>query len=182
MTRSTRKIWIIGAVVVAAGLASAWLLIPGDEGRRVIELPNGDEFRVPAMEFRRVVLRQAAGLDKQWKEAGAAYQTGDYSNAQKMFGEIEASEKRVPERHDAVLYRGIALVMEGRAAEAEQTLERARQLADELELTGGPDNFYLGVAALAQDDHERAQAALERVLDGAYADDARALLVALSGD
>ena len=146
-----------------------------------IRLPDGEIYEIPAMEFDRPTLRDAEGLDKQWQEAGAAYRTGNYRRSAKLFGRIVESESRDPERHDAALYAGIALLREGRTADARVELERARGLAGATGLDDSAETFYLGLTSLAENDVEAATRALQAALGGPFDREARALLARLTG-
>lgn len=170
-----------GLIVVATGLTFLALRSPGGGETHVIQLPGGARYEIQPMMFDRPVTRQAAGMDKQWEEAGAAYQTGNYRKSERLFGQIERAERRDPERHDATLYRGVSLLMAGRHQEAEEVLRRARGLAQETGLAGSADSFYLGVAAIARNDRARAVEALRQAVGGPFDKDARALLAEVAG-
>ena len=113
-----------------------------------------------------------------WQKAGTAYEAGDYVTAERSFGAIEKLDLGF---HDAVLYRGVALMMAGRHDEAMKQLERARQIADDQDLPGSSDNWYLSLCALAAGDVPKATEKLRLIetAGGPYADDARELLALL---
>jgi hypothetical protein len=169
--------WLL---LIGAGVSSVFLAAAPEKKPGAIDLPDGASFQIPALPFARPVVRQAAGLDKQWQEAGAAYQTGDYARSARLFLAIEDAEGREPERHDAALFRGIALLMDGRHDEAAGVLGRASELAKKVGLPHAVDSFYIGVTAVARGELELARRALGEALDGPFDRDARSLLSSLA--
>lgn len=174
-TRSRTAPWLLVAIACALGA----LLAVADQKAPAITLPDGATFQIRALTFDRPVVRQAAGLDKQWQEAGAAYQTGNYTRSAQLFLAIEKSETREPEQHDAALFRGIALLMEGRHDEAAQVLGHALELARKVGLPHAVDSFYVGATAIARGELALAKTALAEALDGPFGRDARSLLSSL---
>lgn len=173
---------LAGLIVVAAValvLVGTRLLDEQRPDGGTVSLPDGRVVTIRALEFARPDLRNSEGMHKQWQEAGAAYQTGDYSRSARLFGEIESSSGAEPSRHDAALYRGISLVMNGRNQEADDALQRARESADQAGLGSTVDSYYLGVAALGRNDLPAARAALRLALGGPFDQQARDLLAGL---
>ena len=172
-----------GSTLLALALLVAGLGCGSDSAQTsgAIRLPDGEMYEIPVLEFDRPTLRDAEGLDKQWQKAGAAYRTGNYERSAKLFGRIVESETRDPERHDAALYAGIALLREGRATAARVELERAGRLAGTTGFDDSAETFYLGVSLLADDDVEAATRALQAALGGSFDREARALLARLTG-
>lgn len=126
-------------------------------------------------------VRGAESLVDLWARAEKAYAAGEWSTAERLLGEIS---ERAPEAHDAVLYRGQALLMVGRHQQAVEVLERAWQLAQEQGLLGEADNWYLGLAAQGAGKTALAREALGRVRDagGARAGQAAERLRKLDGE
>ena len=170
------------AALAVAGVAFGIFATRTSSPLPELELPDGQSYRIRPMAFDPPQLRQAAGSSKHWQEAGAAYQAGDYARSERLFARVESGQVSDPVRHDAALYRGISQLMNGRADQAAETLQRSREMAKELGLRGSADNFYLGVAAMAGDDSALAGEALEQAVGSAFDADARMLLARLSGD
>lgn len=106
-----------------------------------------------------------------WARAEQAYATGDYSAAERLLAEIARQD---PQDHDALMYRGVALIMSDRHDEAIPVLRQAQARAQQLGLSGLGDSFWLGVALLAQGETDLAREALARVRDGGGANAGRA--------
>ncbi|MCP3981081.1 MAG: tetratricopeptide repeat protein [bacterium] len=168
--------WVL---LVAAALLAACTTHEADRDPVSVDLPDGSAYAIPAFEFDRPAVRQAAGLDRKWQEAGAAYQAGDYRGSEQLFGEIRKTEDRDPNRHDATLYQGISLLMQGREDEAQDVLTQAKGLAEESGLPGTVDSFYIGLTAIARDDADAATDALAGALGGPFDDEAQELLASL---
>jgi tetratricopeptide (TPR) repeat protein len=81
----------------------------------------------------------------EWPQALAAYQKDDFSRAAEDLGKIE---RKYPNFFDGHFYRGVALLLLNRDAEAIPSLEKAAQLAKNERL---PDaEWYLGAALARQ--------------------------------
>jgi len=176
--------WKLTTGLIAATALAAIALVPalrdgGDGPGGVLTLPDGGSYTIPAMEFTRPDLRNSEGMHKQWQEAGAAYQTGNYSRSERLFGEIERGSGADPSRHDAALYRGVSLVMAGRHQEADGVLQRARGFAGQSGLGSSVDSYYIGVAALGRNDVAGARQALQLALGGPFDQQARNLLAGI---
>jgi len=176
--------WKLTAGLLAAAALVVILLGPtlwdaSDRTGGTLTLPDGGSYAIPAMEFTRPDLRNSEGLHKQWQEAGAAYQTGDYTRSERLFGEIEGGSGADPSRHDAALYRGISLVMSGRHQQADDVLQRARGFAEQSGLGSTVDSYYLGIAALGRNDLATARTSLQQALGGPFDQQARNLLAGI---
>jgi len=178
--------WNSALGLAAAAMLAVVLIVPivMDGGAGQLGLPNGGTYTVTPMDYTAPQVRDGDSLTRQWQQAGAAYEKGAYKKAGGLFGALYAEieqrdiENKPARLHEAALYRGIALVMTGDYEQAVTVLQGARGLAEELGFRGGIDNWYLGLAAVGQQDLTLATEALQNVetIGGAYAQDARQLL------
>lgn len=160
------------AAVVLVWLAVVAVIFSGRDTVFSISLPDGTDYPVRAITF------DAAERDDLWRLAGSRYREGDYEAAAELFEALEAGAD-LAARHEATLFRGISLLMDGRPAEARAALEKARHLADEVGVLGDAGEFYLGLAALAEDDLDTAMRLFEETRGGPFEQDTRVLLAAL---
>ena len=142
---------------LAAGLAAAAMLAVLFIGPALIEGP-GDHVSIAGIDVDAMtysapsMVRGAESHRELWARAGAAYNAGDYGAAERIFSKLEQGEFA----RDALLYRGVSLLMLGRHDEALEVLERSREIAD-----GAAVNYYAGLAALGSGDRDLATRALE---------------------
>ena len=108
-----------------------------------------------------------------FERAIANYQNGDYATAAQQLEEVVQLQ---PDNASAYFYRGVALLLAERAAEAVAPLEKAVEL--EAGFTRDRARYYLALAYLRTHQTERARAQLEAILQNVcpYRTDAEKLL------
>ncbi|HXF04943.1 MAG TPA: tetratricopeptide repeat protein [Blastocatellia bacterium] len=108
-----------------------------------------------------------------FERAIANYQNGDYATAAQQF---EGVVQLQPDNAAAYFYRGVALLLAERAAEAVAPLEKAVEL--EAGYTRSRARYYLALAYLKTHQVDRARAQLEAILQSVcpYRTDAEKLL------
>ncbi|ANM29881.1 hypothetical protein ABI59_10295 [Acidobacteria bacterium Mor1] len=166
--------WMAVAALLVVAIGLGVLLRQGGAGP-VIELPGGGRVSVVAMPFDAPpTLRGQLDLQEQWQQARAAYDAEEYGDAAAALAEVEALD---PEDSDAPLYRGIALLMAGRADEAREALTRSRSLKEELDDPLSAPLWFEALAVLQGDDPDGALELLDRAeaSGGAYAEQAAEL-------
>ena len=160
-----------------AGVAILWILVvavlfSGPRPVFSIPLPDGTDYPV------RPITLDVSDRDAVWREAGRRYRAGHYTEAAQLFEQLEAGGD-LAARHEAALFLGISLLLNARPAEARASLERARALAGQIGMLGDAGDFYLGLAALAEDDIDTATSLFEAAAGGRFDSDTRLLLTAL---
>lgn len=163
----TSVLWIAVVVAVFSG--------PGSP--LSIALPDGTAYDVRPVDVTPRVESDPARAEL-WREAVAAYRGGRYADSASLFARLDGDPDRTG-LHDARLYRGVSLLLDGRAGEARDVLETAKGLAEEIGRLATTEEFYLGLAALAENDVEMAVRCFDRARGGSFESDSRFLLSAL---
>jgi tetratricopeptide (TPR) repeat protein len=164
------------AAMLVLAVASPFLLqedvVPGAitmEGMRIEPMPFSKPFHI----------RGAEQPSELWTRAESAYVAGDYAAAERL---LAAISRQAPQDHDALMYRGVSLVLAGRQEEAIAVLRQAQLRARELGVSELTDSFWLGLALLEQGERAAAREELLRVRDGGGANAERAARLLASVD
>lgn len=168
--------WLPLAAVVLLALGGASLWLATREADRWSALPvSATAWPLSAEEE----LLWRSGEDDDFAAAMEPYARGDYAAAEAELSRYLQSRPGDPR---ALFYRGVSLLMLGRADEARPALESASRAAT------GPArdeaSWYLALSALKSGDREAAVRELEQLagLDGSRRDEAAALLRRIRGD
>jgi hypothetical protein len=163
--------WVSG--IAAAALVCVALTIPIvlREGPSSSPLRVRDIAIAPLGFSAPPIVRGGRDLHRLWADAGAAYQEGHHARAAHLFAQIATGDSA---QHDALLYQGVSLVLDGRSAEARPVLQQAHRRSLEVGSAGIVAEFWLGVAQIESGDPDGARVRLSRVSDSGAAEAATA--------
>ncbi len=176
--RSTlRRRWSapVAAAAVLILAVAGWIVLKQPTPPAIL-LADGSTLHIEAKAFSAPpVLRDRQDLAPLWAAAETAYVSGDFVEAERLLGKIGRKD---PNEADAVLYRGVCLLMQDRPSDARPVLERALELAGDQGLSTASAHWYTALALLAEGDSESARRALAAAVKdgGTYGDKSRELL------